>query len=89
VVYVHAGVEGWKKGKLMREEFVRSYYPRKIAGTQWRAISWTTAASVCAMVELAAQGHLLKKGFLKQETVPLQDFFKTPTGSLFQKFSRM
>lgn len=82
VVYMHAAVEGQQAGKLLREEFVRSYYPIEIAGQMWKAISWTTSASVCAVLELVARGELPGKGFLKQEEIPLEKFFKTPTGSL-------
>ena len=32
VVFVHAAVEGSQNGKMMREEFVRSYYPLDIGG---------------------------------------------------------
>ena len=52
VVYVHAGIEGWQNGKLGRKEFVHSYYPQEIAGQTWKAISWTTAGSACAVVEM-------------------------------------
>lgn len=85
VVYVHAAVEGRKSGKLNREEFVRAYYPRMIAGRMWRAISWTTAGAVCAVVELVARGELPPIGFLKQEDIPLQCYFNTPTGALYQE----
>lgn len=87
VVYVHAAVEGWRnvgnKKQLAKEEFVQAYYPKKIAGTEWRAISWTTAASVCAVVEMVAKGKLPKKGFIKQEDISLADFLKTKNGSLY------
>jgi saccharopine dehydrogenase-like NADP-dependent oxidoreductase len=83
VVFVHAAVEGQQNGKLMREEFVRSYYPLGIAGQDWRAIAWTTAASVCAVVDLVSRGVLPQKGFIKQEDIPLDQFFKTPTGQYF------
>ena len=83
VVYIHAAVEGWRGRSLGREEFVRSYYPRAIAGQTWRAIAWTTAASVCAGVELVAGGTLIKKGFLSQETIPFDLFMKTRTGSMY------
>ncbi len=85
VVYVHAAVEGWKENNLSRDEFVRSYYPIKIEGVSWKAISWTTAASLCSIINMAANGKLPEKGFVKQEAIPLNDFFKTPTGSLFLK----
>jgi saccharopine dehydrogenase (NAD+, L-lysine-forming) len=83
VVYVHAAVEGWENGDLRRKEFVRSYYPRRIAGRTWKAISWTTAASACAVVEMVAQDKLPDRGFLKQELIPLDSFFDSPTGSFF------
>jgi saccharopine dehydrogenase-like NADP-dependent oxidoreductase len=85
VVFLHAAVEGWKHGKLKREEFVRSYFPIKIAEKMWNAISWTTASSACAVVEMVACGKLPSSGFLKQEDIPLDYFFKTPTGSFFTK----
>jgi saccharopine dehydrogenase-like NADP-dependent oxidoreductase len=83
VVFVHAAVEGQQNGKIMREEFVRSYYPLEIAGQDWRAIAWTTAASVCAVVDLVSRGVLPQKGFIKQEDIPLDQFFNTPTGHYF------
>jgi len=83
VVYVHASVEGWINGVLSREEFVRAYYPVEIAGRPWRAISWTTAAAACAVVEMVANGSLPGKGFLKQEEIPLSAFLKTGNGRLY------
>jgi len=83
VVYIHASVEGWKGQSLSRDEFVRAYYPLEIAGRKWRAISWTTAASVCAVVEMVSNGILPGKGFLKQEQIPLQAFLKTVNGGLY------
>jgi saccharopine dehydrogenase-like NADP-dependent oxidoreductase len=83
VVYVHAAVEGQHNSKFMREEFVRSYYPMEIAGQLWRAIAWTTSGSVCAVVDLVSRGALPQKGFIKQEDIPLEQFFKTPTGQYF------
>jgi len=83
VVFVHAAVEGTKQGELFREEFVRDYYPRRVRGKAWRAISWTTAASVCAVLELVAEGKLVEKGFVKQEEISFEDFLRTENGSFF------
>jgi saccharopine dehydrogenase-like NADP-dependent oxidoreductase len=83
VVYVHAAVEGWKKGKLAREEFVRAYEPLTIAGEGWRAISWTTAASVVSVVEMVRDGTLPSKGFIKQEDISLDHFLRTHGGQLY------
>jgi saccharopine dehydrogenase-like NADP-dependent oxidoreductase len=83
VVYIHASVEGWKKEALSRDEFVKAYYPVQIAGRRWRAISWTTAASLCAVVEMVSDGMLPGEGFLRQETIALDEFLKTANGRLY------
>ena len=83
VVYVYAVVEGWKGDRLEREEFYRAYHPRAIDGQPWRAISWTTAASLVAVIEMVANEQLPQTGFLKQEDVPLDAFLLTRTGQFF------
>jgi len=85
VVYVYAAVEGWQDTKLKREEFYHAYHPITLNGREWRAISWTTAASVAAVVEMVANGTLPQKGFLKQEDISLHDFLQTQNGSLYSK----
>ena len=83
VVYVYAVVEGWTGKELKREEFYRAYHPIEIHGKMWRAISWTTAASLAAVVELVASGNLPQKGFVRQEDIPMQAFNQTKWGSLY------
>lgn len=84
VVYVYAVVEGWKDNRLEREEFYRAYHPIVIDGQHWRAISWTTAASIAAVVELVADGVLPQQGFIRQEDILLSDLFKTQNGKYFE-----
>lgn len=84
VVHVHVSAEGMQQGKLNRREFVRSYFPIEIDGRMWRAIAWTTASSVCAVIELVAAGKLPGHGFLSQETIPLEAFFETLNGSRYK-----
>lgn len=81
VVYVHAAAEGMRDGALVREEFVRAYKPRILAGKRRTAISWTTASSVVAVIEMVRDGVLPDRGFLKQEEVPLEAFLATTTGA--------
>lgn len=83
VVYVYAVAEGWKDGSLMREEYFKAFYPMHINGKEWRAISWTTAASVVAVVEMVANGELPQQGFVKQEDIPLNKFYQTHNGSKY------
>jgi saccharopine dehydrogenase-like NADP-dependent oxidoreductase len=84
VVYVYAVVEGWKGEQLEREEFYRAYHPVNIDGQHWRAISWTTAASIASVVEMVADGSLPSKGFIKQEDIILADFLNTGNGQFFK-----
>ena len=83
VVYIHASAEGWQNQQLIRDEFVKAYYPIKIGDSTWSAISWTTAASACAIVEMAHNGSIPNKGFIKQETISLQEFLRTNNGRLY------
>lgn len=85
VVFVHAAVEGLKGGKLSRDEYVRAYPAMAIDGQHWRAISWTTAASVSAVVEMVRDGALPQRGFLKQEEIPFAAFLRTANGQLYPK----
>ncbi|WP_025762256.1 saccharopine dehydrogenase family protein [Dyadobacter tibetensis] len=87
VVYVYAVVEGWKDDRLEREEFYQAYHPIEIDGQHWRAISWTTAASIAAVVEMVAQGTLPQTGFIRQEDIGLDDFLKTTNGAFFKKYT--
>jgi saccharopine dehydrogenase-like NADP-dependent oxidoreductase len=89
VVYVHVAAEGWKEGLLGRREFVRAYYPIEIGGRARTAIAWTTAASVCAVIEMARSGVLAGKGFVKQETIPLERFLETGGGRLYAQHGRI
>jgi saccharopine dehydrogenase-like NADP-dependent oxidoreductase len=85
VVYVYAVVEGWKGDELAREEFYQAYHPITINGKEWRAISWTTAASVAAVVEMVASKQLPQQGFIKQEEISFEKFSKTKSGSLYSR----
>ena len=84
LVHVYAVVEGKIEGRMRRKEFFKTYFPKEIAGHTWRAISWTTAASLAAVVEMVAAGKLSQKGFIKQEEIDLNAFLATQNGSLFQ-----
>ena len=59
--------------------------PKEINGKTWRAISWTTAASIAAVVEMVENGTLPSQGFVKQEEIDYQEFLKTSNGSLYLK----
>ena len=82
LVHVYAVVEGKIDGKMKRKEFFQTYFPIEIHGQTWRAISWTTAAAIAAVVEMVASSTLPQKGFIKQEMISLANFYATENGSL-------
>jgi saccharopine dehydrogenase-like NADP-dependent oxidoreductase len=83
VVYVYAVVEGWKNKKISRSEYFKAFYPIEIQGHKWRAISWTTAASLVSVIEMVNKGSLKQKGFIKQEEISFEKFLETDSGKLF------
>ncbi len=85
VVYIYAVVEGWKDDKLFRNEYYKAFSPIVIDGNEWRAISWTTAASIAAVVEMVDNGSLPSKGFIKQEEIPYDTFLKTENGAYYNQ----
>ena len=46
-----------KGSSLETAQFVAAYRPLEIDGEVWRAISWTTAASIAAVVETESKGN--------------------------------
>src|SRR5690625_1737982 len=86
IVLVYAAVEGILNGQLRRKEFSESYRRINIDKKEWRAISWTTACSVSAVVDLVSQGKLIDKGFLKQEEIPFDLFIESEYGSMYEQY---
>lgn len=83
VVHIHVAAEGVQHGQMRQNEFVRSYYPRVLCGLERTAISWTTAASAAAVIELVGQGRIESRGFIRQEQISFDDLTSTTTGALF------
>ena len=85
IVLVYAAVEGKINGQLRRKEFSASYRNVVINQKDWRAISWTTACSISAVVELVSEGKLKNQGFIKQEEIPFDLFIQSNFGSMYEK----
>jgi saccharopine dehydrogenase (NAD+, L-lysine-forming) len=85
LVIVYAAADGNSGGSRAREEFVRVYRPRTVAGAARTAIAWTTAAGAVGMVELLAEGSLPDSGFVCQEDVSLDAFLATSAGQMLAR----
>jgi saccharopine dehydrogenase (NAD+, L-lysine-forming) len=53
-------------------------------GRLWPAIELTTAAGVCAMVDLHRLGKLPQTGFITQESISLDTFNQTLFGLAYE-----
>ena len=85
VVLVFVTVSGMRGGSLVQEVFARKIFAdRSEAGPQ-SAIQITTAAGVCAAVDLFRLGRLPQRGFIRQEEVALPEFLANRYGSAYQQ----
>ncbi len=83
VVLVFVTVTGSREGRLTQESYANKVYAREINGRTWSAIQVTTAAGVCAMVDLMREGHIPSSGFIRQEDVALPVFLANRFGQYY------
>ncbi len=83
VVVILVSVSGMREGRLEQLSWTNRIAHRKINGRPWSAIRLTTAAGVCAAMDLLAQGKLPGKGLIRQEDIPFQDFIRNRFGRHF------
>ena len=80
VVVTFCAVTGWRNGQLVQMTDARKVYHRQISGENWSAIQMTTAAGVCAVLDLFAGGNLPRRGFVRQEQVDFDAFLANRFG---------
>lgn len=78
VVLAFCTVAGWRDGRFEQIADARKVYHGQIAGQPASSIQITTAASLCAVVDLHSQGRLAREGFVRQEDVSLNEFLENP-----------
>lgn len=82
VVVMDICATGYKNGKLVEENIVKKYYPQKIGNKVYSALQVTTAASLCAVIDVILRHPNKYKGFVYQETIDLEEIKK----SVFAKY---
>jgi saccharopine dehydrogenase-like NADP-dependent oxidoreductase len=80
VVVTFCTVTGMRKGQLVQISDARKMYHQMIDGVPWSAIQITTAAGVCAVLDLYVAGRLPNTGFVRQEDVDFDDFIRNRFG---------
>jgi saccharopine dehydrogenase-like NADP-dependent oxidoreductase len=85
VVLVFVTVSGLRNGSLVQEVFARKIFADRDEANPLSAIQITTAAGICAAVDLFREGKLPQKGFIRQEEVELPAFLANRFGSAYQQ----
>ncbi len=81
VVVIFCTVSGWRRGQFVQLTDARKVYHRELYGENWSAIQLTTAAGICAVIDLVREGTLTGTGMLRQEQIALQVFLDNRFGA--------
>jgi len=85
VVLVFVTVSGTRRGQLLQEVFARKIFADRSESAPLSAIQITTAAGVCAAVDLFREGKLPARGFIRQEQIELPAFLENRFGNAYQQ----
>ena len=83
VVLIFCTVTGEKDGRLVQLTDARKVYAGDFRGHACSAIQITTAAIICALLDLHRSGRLPTRGFVRQEDVVLADFLSNRFGCCY------
>jgi saccharopine dehydrogenase-like NADP-dependent oxidoreductase len=83
VVIVFVTVSGRKGGQLMQETYANKIYAGPIGGRVRSAIQITTAAGICTVLDLLAEGRLPSSGLVRQEQIALDAFLANRFGRCY------
>jgi saccharopine dehydrogenase-like NADP-dependent oxidoreductase len=86
VVLVFVMVAGERGGQLVQEVFTRKIFADRHSAKPKSAIQITTAAGICAAVDLFCEGKLPQSGFIRQEQIALPDFLANRFGHAYEEF---
>lgn len=89
VVIIFVTVSGRKDGRLVQETYANKVYSAVVAGRMMSAIQITTAASICAVLNMLATGALKAQGFVRQEDIALDAFLDSRFGSHYRQENRV
>jgi len=83
VVIVFVTVSGVQGGRLVQETYANKIYSQPVGGAVRSAIQITTAAGICGVLDLLAEGALPSHGFVKQEEIALDRFLENRFGRYY------
>lgn len=81
VIVIFATAKGWKDGKYIQKCDLRQIRGgRRLGREDWTGIQLTTAAGICAVLDMHLENPFASKGFVRQEQVPLDRFLDNRFG---------
>lgn len=83
VVVTFCAATGMRDGQLVQITDARKIYHQSIGGENWSAIQITTAAGICAALDLYVAGELPQRGFVRQEQIDFDKFLGNRFGRYY------
>jgi saccharopine dehydrogenase-like NADP-dependent oxidoreductase len=83
VIVVFATASGYRGGRLIQESYSARIVGQTVEGHALSAIQLTTAAGICAALDLVAQHALPAQGFIGQESIGLAAFLANRFGRVY------
>ncbi|MBV2163926.1 MAG: saccharopine dehydrogenase NADP-binding domain-containing protein [Comamonas sp.] len=83
VVVVFISVSGRQGGRLLQRNYAQEIFGTTLHGRRISAIQNSTASSICAVLDLLAQGQLPNAGLVRQEAVALPAFLANRFGAVY------
>jgi len=85
VVVTFCTAIGFRNGQLVQITDGRKVYHQDVGGQHWSAIQITTAAAICAALDLSVAGKLPRRGFVRQEQVDFDAFITNRFGRMYDE----
>ena len=82
-VVIFVSATGTRHDRFTELTYANTVYHQVIDGRNWSAIQITTAAGICAVLDLLMEGKLPQKGFVRQEQVQWEDFLDNRFGQYY------
>lgn len=75
MVIVYVSVAGYKNSQLIEQHYAKKFYAKTEFDQHWTAIQYTTAASLCVVIDLVVDKKIMSKSVVEQESIHLQNDF--------------
>lgn len=85
VIVIYASVTGTRHGHFTEKSYTLKVYPKHLVYKEWAGIQVTTAAGVCAALDITLNDRTkYPGGFVKQEDIDFDVFMNNQFGELYE-----